>query len=227
MDINALIATILFILPGVLAYNWIEYVSNTTSRNKSNIEKTVMILCFAIPIVSLTLIILNTSLAYHIKGLSALTQAADDIKFLIYYFLISVIMAVFIGEFWVLCIRGLINKLVNFLRESSGLSSRQTISVWEEAFDHKKSKIAYIAQLSDPEKGQWGLLKTVSLSEERDREYILIGSDVIETIANTLDNPIKTYIDSKSLTIVKLYDVDQEKLQLEYHKSKQKIKKKT
>lgn len=224
MDLNALIATILFILPGVLAYNWIEYVSNTNNRSKSNIEKTVVILCFAIPTVSLTLLVLNTWTSYDIKGLSSLTKAADDIKFLIYYFFINIFIAFYVSELWVLIIRGLVNKFINFIRGSSGLSVRQTISVWEEAFDYKGSKIAYIANLSEPEKGQWGILKTVSLSDERDREFILIGSEVIETIAHIFESPIRTYIDSKSSTIVKLFEVDQEKFQNEYHKVKEEKK---
>ncbi|WP_096199482.1 hypothetical protein [Bacillus sp. FJAT-45350] len=218
MELKTVIATILFILPGVLAYNWSEYVSNTTNRNKTNTEKTVMILCFAIPIVSLSLLVLNTWFNYDISGLTSLTKAGDDINFLLSYVLVNVIIAYFVAEIWVLYLRKLINTFVNFNRGSSGLTSRQTLSVWEEAFDNEGTKVAYIAEMSNPSSGQWGILKTISLSEERDREYILIGTEVIENVKYLFTESTNSYIDSKSGMLVRLYEFDPVEVQEEYHK---------
>ncbi|WP_100373110.1 hypothetical protein [Bacillus sp. FJAT-45037] len=217
MELKAIISTILFILPGVLAYNWSEYVSNTSNKNKSNIEKIVMILCFTIPAVSFSLLILNTWFNYEINGLTALSKAADDIQFLLIYFVINLIIVYFVAEVWVLFLRKLMNKFINYNRGSTGLTTRQIVSVWEEAFDSEGTKVVFICPLSDPVNGQWGILKTVSLTEERDREFILIGSSVIEKVKHEFTEPRLTYIDSKTSTVVKIFDIEINKIQEEYH----------
>jgi uncharacterized membrane protein YjjB (DUF3815 family) len=213
MELKNIIAALLFILPGILSYKWVEYMSSYSQSDKDNLEKTILTLVYSFPSVIVSLLIISFITNYKISGLSDLTKTADDFSFLSLYSILILFTSFGTACMDLKIIRPISNFVFNFYRSSEGLSNLESVSIWGKITDSNITKIVFIASITDPNTGVWGILDSGSVPRDERREILLIGSDEIEKIKSELKSTDYTYIDVHNQTLIKAFDCTEEVIQ--------------
>jgi hypothetical protein len=137
-----LLATIVFVLPGFLAYFWIQSFGKNPVVKHSQMEFTAISASLWLPVSFTTLLIYNLLIHYHILDrdaiwtLDELKENANSFSFLFYFLGLSSIVSLIFSVTWVKLIHDiLVDRLINMIRKWRGLATLSpTASVWEEFF---------------------------------------------------------------------------------------------
>ncbi len=210
MSIEAILGIVLFILPGYLTYKWIKIlsVSEDDSRKKS-LEKTTEILLFSVAACALWLPVIriftiDIPLDFSRSDVQRVSDLFPFLAFLLLYSAINVIASITVAFLWVKFVRGSILNVINRYRGGNKLPHIDVGSVWGSSLDLGNDRVAQVYKLNeDPEKGEWGIISSGSVSAENLREVLLVGDrEIIPFEQLTHEH---TYIDVRSHTVMKVF----------------------
>lgn len=227
-----LISLIIFTLPGLLAYFWINLFGLTPTTKRDSSEVVAISALLWIPIVVLVLLIyqllawisnwniIDPSFDVPLlkqdwmligTKISDINKLSESIWFLIFYVLTSIFISFYIASF--ITSRGYSFMLdaVNRVREKNGvarLSQRST--VWHEMFLNNTGQIVEYTKVEDSKFSIIGCLKKVPRAHEPDKGIVLEAVDHWSKIMEYYEVRIENvYIDSNTGSIIKIYNFDE------------------
>lgn len=226
------LSTFVFILPGIMAYFWLQVFGMTPSVKHTAPELSGISALLWLPVSFITLLVLNTwgvlvktgllsvSQVWSVKSLN---EATSDIKYLVLFLFVSFVVSFFVCWIWSFWGNVLLKKVINHVRKTRGVAALSTSStVWEEFFvkleqgnseDADDSVIAkeavYIVHKIDkPDEFIAGSMTKASSPLEVDKSLVLEDTqNWMDSINNDYDFDVKRiYIDFKSGMVVKEID---------------------
>lgn len=230
------LSTFVFILPGLMAYFWLQVFGLTPSAKHSAPELSGIAALLWLPVSFTTLLILNiwgsiikieflrVDIVWTVEELTAATA---DIKYLMVFLIISFISSYLICWIWSLWGNELLRWGINKVRESRKIASLSTSSsVWEEFFikindesvseeeaeevgkEVGKEAVYIIYKLDKPEEFIIGSMTKASRPFEIDKGLVLEETqEWMDSVTSVFDYYVKrTYVDIKSGIVVKEID---------------------
>ncbi|MGE6369907.1 hypothetical protein ACQKDB_12335 [Planococcus kocurii] len=229
------LSTFVFILPGLMAYFWLQVFGLTPSAKHSAPELSGIAALLWLPVSFTTLFILNVwgsiiKLEFLkvdiVWTVEELTTATADIKYLMLFLIVSFISSYFICWLWSLWGNELLRVGINKVRKTRNIASLSTSSsVWEEFFikindenasneetqeteEIGKEAVYIIYKLDRPEEFIIGSMTKASRPFEIDKGLVLEETqEWTDSVTSAFDYYVKrTYIDIKSGIVVKEID---------------------
>lgn len=226
---NEFLTLIIFTIPGLLAYFWIQLFGLTPTSKRESTEVIAISALLWIPIVISVLIIyqllaltshwsiLHPSIDIPIlkknwflisNEINDLTKLSKKNWFILYYVTSSILISFYISKF----ITGkgykfLLDK-INKVREENGIAplSEQT-TVWNTMFLQNVGQIVEVSKIDSQEKSLVGCLTKVPRANEPSKDIVLEATDHWAKIMEYFDVRIEhVFIDTTSGTIIKIYD---------------------
>ncbi|WP_394557350.1 DUF6338 family protein [Priestia aryabhattai] len=223
---KSLISLIIFTLPGLLAYFWINLFGLTPTTKRDSSEVIAISALLWIPTVATILIIYQimaglshvihapfdvwiikkdwTMLSSTITDINKLT---DNIWFLLYYVLLSLVISFLLAILVFTKGYPLLLGHINKVRKSRGvapLSSQST--VWNEMFLNNQGQIVEYIK-GDGTVSLTGCLIRVPRAHEPDKSIVLEAVDHWTNVMDYYDVPIdNTFIDTITGAVIKVYN---------------------
>jgi hypothetical protein len=218
VTLESFIGTLIFLLPGFLAYFWIQTFGVNPVMKHTPVEFTTVSALLWIPVSVLTLLLHNT-LYYvlcwtdrieQVWTIPALVKAANQPEFLMWFLILSIVVSFVIGVAWALYGVERMRKVINWIRGKKELAelSKYT-SVWDELFLNKDTQIVEVGKIDKPESALIGEVEKASRTFEPER-FSLKHIALFTTIVKEKNIPVdRIYVDVKSGTYVKIYDTEE------------------
>jgi len=227
--VGEFLSTFVFILPGVMAYFWLQVFGLNPSVKHTAPEFSGIAALLWLPVSFSTLIVLNTWGAFvninflHVNQvwtLEALNKASSDIKYLVLFLFASFIVSFFICWIWCLYVHEFLRNRINHVRKTRKLAPiSSSSSVWEEFFikinenDQENSSMKKIAvfivyKIDKPEEFIAGSMTKASRPLETDKGLVLEDTEEwTNSIKDDFDyNVTRVYIDTKTGMVIKELD---------------------
>lgn len=216
------VAILIFTLPGLLSYFWIQLFGLHPASKHINFEIVAIsaILWFPVGMVvlgihQLTAMIVNTNSVSNpwlsVHTLSDVLELSNNLGFLVYFVLFSVIFSFlfswFVSRFayrWMI-------RLVNVVRRGSGTAELSgTSTVWNETFLKNDAQLISFRKIDNPDEVIYGEIKKVSRPVELERNLLLTNSGLWTNILKDCkDVEIDDiFVDTKTGFIISLYNTD-------------------
>ncbi|ATH91585.1 hypothetical protein [Bacillus glycinifermentans] len=216
------VAILIFTLPGLLSYFWIQLFGLHPASKHINFEIAAIsaILWFPVGMVvlgiyQLTAMIVNANSVNNpwlsVRTLSDVLELSNNIGFLVYFVLFSVIFSFlfswFVSRFgyrWMI-------RLVNVVRRGSGTAELSgTSTVWNETFLKNDAQLVSFRKIDNPDEVIYGEIKKVSRPVELERNLLLTNIDKwTKVLKDNKDVEVANiFIDTKTGFIISIYDTD-------------------
>ncbi|HEY8909688.1 MAG TPA: DUF6338 family protein [Desulfosporosinus sp.] len=214
------LGTVVFLLPGFLAYFWLQAFGINPVAKHSPTEFTAIAGLLWLPVSFCTLILYNLviwlssfiSQAKPIWTLLTLKDASNNFTFLIVFLLLSVLVSFICSYIWSLWGFKLQQELVNWVRTKRGLADfSDTTSVWDKVFGKDEIQVIEISGLDNTGGSIIGEIENASRPFETERNFCLAHIELFTRLVNDNKEDIKvinTFIDTKSNIIIKVFDKD-------------------
>jgi len=227
--LNDFITLIIFTIPGLLAYFWIQLFGLTPTSKRENTEVVAISALLWIPIVVSVLVVYQLfAILSHCNALypvvdipiikkdwfllsnniNDLTTLSKKIWFIIYYVISSLLVSFYLAKLitgkWYKLLLGKINKV----RENNGIAplSEQT-TVWNTMFLGNIGQIVEVSKIDSQEKSLVGSLTLVPRANEPSKDIVLEATDHWAKIMEYYNVRIEdVFIDTSSGTIIKIYN---------------------
>lgn len=213
-----LIGILVFILPGFLAYFWIQAFGKNpvVKHNAAEFASISALLWLPVSITSLWILNSLPSVGNRmlVTSLVTLEQAANHIAFLFEFLLMSIVVSFVFSVLWVKYIHHGVDWLINCIRRWCKMAALSpTASVWDEFFiriskkNRDKTMLLQIHKLDTPDKFIIGGMLNASGPFDPDRAIVLVDVEAWTELLNDCDYPIvRSYIDVKNGLIIKELD---------------------
>jgi len=212
------LGTIVFILPGVLAYFWLQAFGINPVVKHSPTEFTAVAGLLWLPVSFGTLILFNISIwlssfishASPIWTMQALKDASNNFIFLVVFLLLSVLVSFIYSLIWSLWGFKIQQRLVNWVREKRGIAIfSDSTAVWDEVFGQNDSQIIEFGRIDKPEAFTIiGQINKASRIFEPERNLCIDEIDYMTELIR--DYPTirvsKMFLDTKAGTYIKVFD---------------------
>lgn len=223
------LSTFVFILPGIMAYFWLQVFGLNPSVKHTAPELSGIAALLWLPVSFITLLALNLWGEFIKTGIFSVNQvwtvealniATSDIKYLVLFLLASFLVSFLICWLWCLWGHELLRKSINQVRKTrkiAPLSSSST--VWEEFFirinevpqkenNNGKEAVYIIYKIDNPDDFIAGSMTKTSRPIEADKALVLEDT---QKWKNSIDydydyDVIKVYVDIKTGIVVKEID---------------------
>jgi len=226
---NSFITLIIFTIPGLLAYFWIQLFGLTPTSKREGSEVVAISALLWIPIVLAVLVIYQLlAFSSHISvfhppidipmvkknwflisnEINDLTKLSKSNWFILYYVASSLIISFYLSKFITGKGYKLLLEKINKVRKENGIAplSEQT-TVWNEMFLGNVGQIVEVSKIDSQDKFLVGSLLKVPRANEPSKDIVLEATDhwakVIEYYNVRIEN---VFIDTTSGTIIKIYD---------------------
>lgn len=214
------LGTIVFLLPGVMAYFWLQAFGINPVTKHSPTEFTAVAGLLWLPVSFITLAIFNLVIyvshvliwVKQIWTVQDLKDASSSLMFLMAFLFFSLIVSFVLCWLWAKWGYKLQQKIVNKVRRSRGLADfSDNTSVWDEVFGKYEIQIVEIGKIDKPETKMIGQIRKASRPFESERNLCL---DHVQLLTELVEkNPQITvsniFIDTKSGTYVKIFDTEE------------------
>ncbi|MFB6465395.1 hypothetical protein ACE38V_01120 [Cytobacillus sp. Hz8] len=221
------LSTFIFILPGIMAYFWLQVFGLNPSVKHTAPELSGIAALLWLPVSFITLLIINTwgaliSIKYlsvqQVWTVESLSKATSDIKYLFLFLVVSFIVSFFLCWVWSLWGNEFLRARINDVRNSRNIAPlSSSTTVWEEFFiKYEKDKnkkangkeaVYRVYKIDKKEDYIIGSMTKASRPLESDKALVL---EATEEWKNTIKaNPYKInriYIDTKSGMVVEEID---------------------
>lgn len=228
-SLEAFLSTFVFILPGIMAYFWLQVFGLNPSVKHTSPELSGIAALLWLPVSFITLLVLNTWSAFikidflsvdQVWTVEDLNKATSDIKYLVLFLCVSFIVSYFICWLWSLWGNEFLRNRINDVRKSRKIAPlSSSSSVWEEFFikinkeiednDHAmKEAVLIVYKIDKPDEFIAGSMTKASRPLETDKGLVLEDTQQwIDSIKNDYDYDVKrTYVDIKSGMVIKEID---------------------
>ncbi|HZH61039.1 MAG TPA: hypothetical protein VEY70_16045 [Metabacillus sp.] len=216
------ISLLVFTLPGLLAYFWIQLFGLTPALKRSGTELLTISALLWIPITVTTLLIYQFIVVIYehnpyysinlpvVKNLKDLTKVAQSMWFLLYYIVCSLVISYGIARYIVGRGYDKFISHVNKIRMKNGKAPfSQHSTVWDEIFSKNNAQIVEIYNLNNPKTSVVGELRKVSRSFEPERhltiEHVEHWTNILSKYEVRVEN---IFVDVKSSMVIKTYNQD-------------------
>lgn len=220
------LGTIVFLLPGVMAYFWLQSFGINPVAKHSPTEFTAIAGLLWLPVSFITLSLCNLAIyiSYLIVGakqiwtIQNLKDASGSLVFLAVFLLLSLLVSFFLCWLWAKWGYKLQQKIVNKVRLSRGLADfSENASVWDEVFGKYEVQIVEIGKVDNPTNKMIGQIRKASRPFETERNLCL---DHVELFTKLIkDNPdipvVNIFIDTKSGMYIRIFDTETIQLALD------------
>jgi len=225
------ISLLVFTLPGLLTYFWIQLFGLTPTVKHQSTEMLAISALLWIPVM-VTVLFFYQLLAYAssldmfylgvdipilkkdwtmINKLSDIVTLPDNVWFLLYFVASSIIVSFYVAKF--ICKKGykkLLHK-VNQIRKENGLAPLSgNTTVWNEAFLGNEGQLVEVYKIDKPDEKVIGCIKKVSRAFEPEKNIVLEGvehwTEVMKHYHVEIDD---IFIDTKTGLVIKIYNTDQ------------------
>lgn len=231
VTLNSLISLLIFTLPGLLAYFWINLFGVTPTTKRESSEVVAISALLWIPIVAVVLFIYQL-LAYisHweiinpsfdvplfeknwmiISKITDINKLSETTWFLLYYVITSIITSFHVARF--ISSKGykFVLDKINNVRSKNGIAPlSEHTTVWNEMFLNNNGQIVEYSKIEEPNFTIIGCLIKVPRAHEPEKGIVLEATDhwakVMEYYNVQIEN---VYIDTSSGTILKIYNLEQ------------------
>lgn len=224
------LSTFIFILPGIMAYFWLQVFGLTPSVKHSGPELSGIAALLWLPVSFSTLLVLNAWGALikvdylsvqKVWTVEALSNATSDIRYLTLFLLVSFIVSFFVCWIWSIWGHVFLRGRINVVRKTRGIAPlSSSTSVWEEFFikinegnenkeaqQNGKKAVYIIYKIDKPEDFVAGSMTKASRPLELDKGVVLEETQGwTDYLKNNPYNIIKSYIDTKSGMVVEEID---------------------
>ncbi|RFB13652.1 hypothetical protein DZB84_16975 [Bacillus sp. HNG] len=226
------LSTFVFILPGIMAYFWLQVFGLNPSVKHTAPELSGIAALLWLPVSFITLLVLNTWGALitidflsvdKVWTVEALNTATSDIKYLVLFLIMSFIVSYFVCWTWSIWGNEFLRNRINFVRKTRGIAPlSSSSSVWEEFFikinsesennnkvDHfDKEAVLIVYKIDKPEEFVAGAMTKASRPLEVDKALVLEDTQQwMDSMKNHYDYDVKrVYVDIKSGMVVKEID---------------------
>ncbi|MCY7933143.1 hypothetical protein MOB36_03905 [Bacillus spizizenii] len=217
-----LISILIFSLPGLLAYFWIQIFGLNPAVKHSSGELVGLSALLWIPVSLINVGIMNIladkgHLWIHMNSVNDIKINSGDILFLTFYTVITLFSSFCVSYCWSVLIYPIFLFVINKIRSVRNIVSLDVhSSIWDTFFlAYKKEKkndetppqIVEIYYLSKPEIKMYGAISNMSRPFEAERALILQEPDEWKQAYETYKYPVKrTYVDTKSGLVVNELD---------------------
>lgn len=210
------LGTIVFLLPGVLAYFWLQAFGINPVTKHSPTEFTAVAGLLWLPVSFGTLILYNIVIwlssfvaqATPIWTMQTLKDSSNNIIFLVVFLLFSVLVSFLFSFVWAIWGFKVQQFFVNWVRAKRGFAKfSDTISVWDEVFGKNESQLVEIGRLDKPDNiTVTGEIKKASRTFEPERlclADVTFMTELVREYSIPVDN---IFVDTKSGLYVKVYN---------------------
>ncbi|WP_270574344.1 hypothetical protein [Bacillus glycinifermentans] len=216
------VTILIFTLPGLLSYFWIQLFGLHPASKHINFEIAAIsaILWFPVGMIvlsiyQLTAMIVNTNSVSNpwlsVHTLSDVLELSNNLGFLVYFVLFSVIFSFlfswFVSRFaykWMI-------SLVNVVRRGSGTAELSgTSTVWNETFLKNNAQLVSFRKIDNPDEVIYGEIKKVSRPVELERNLLLANTEHWTNILKDCkDVEIdEIFVDTKTGFIISIYNTE-------------------
>ncbi|AMK72805.1 hypothetical protein ACMXZI_17065 [Bacillus subtilis] len=222
-----LISVLVFSLPGLLAYFWIQILGINPAVKHNAGELVGLSALLWIPVSLINVLIMNIISSHfhwwsYMKTVGDIKSNAEDIHFLTFFTIITLFSSLLVSAIWAVFLYGVFLSLINKIRLFRNIVPlNETTSIWDTFFlafdvdkkikrkDEKKKKeetpplVVEIYYLNNPDNKMYGAVSNMSRPFEAERALILQEPDEWKQAYQTYNYPVKkTYVDSKSGLVV-------------------------
>jgi len=208
------LGAIVFLLPGVLAYFWLQSFGVNLVVKHSPTEFTAIAGLLWLPVSFGTMILYNLiiwishfiSEASPIWTMQSLKDASNNFVFLIMFLLLSVLVSFVYSFVWALWGFKIQQKLINWVRGKRGIATlSDSAAVWDEVFLKNELQYVEIGKLDNKDKDVIIVrIRKVSRPFEPERSFCI---DLIEEVTRVISNyeisTINIFVDVKTETALK------------------------
>jgi hypothetical protein len=213
-----LLGTIVFLLPGFLAYFWLQSFGITPVTKHTPAEFTSISALLWLPVSFVTLLIYNLGIWLSNKmvklspiwTVADLNKVAGSFVFLIAFLLLSALVSFLLSWVWARHCQKRLNNLINKIRISRGIAPfSESPSVWDEVFVKYGGKVVEIGKIDKPEGRLIGCIRKASRPLEPERNLYLDDVQFFTEIVEDYEVPVSNiFFDTKSGSYVKVFDHD-------------------
>lgn len=233
---ESFISTFVIILPGVMAYFWLQLFGLTQPIKHSAPEFTGIAALLWLPISGVTLMLLNlwSALIGNVNAAWTITELKTvtlDFRYLLLFMGLSAIVSFILCGLWVYAGSRYNLRAVNWMRSKIGLATKSnSVSSWEKFFivyDKKKEKekqmVLQISKIDKQEEYIVGSPSNISEVNETDRGLILEKVDEWSKALEHSEYKIKrVFVDVKSGLVFKELDPNESSPTIKSSKKKKK-----
>lgn len=216
--VDNFLSTLVFLLPGVLAYFWLQAFGVNPVAKHSPTEFTAVAALFWLPVSFITLVLYNlivkishyVSEANEIWTIQDLRNASVSFTFLIAFLLLSIMVSFLVSFIWASWGFKLQQGIINWVRVRRGVAKfSDTTSVWDEVFGKHESQVVEIGRLDKPENiTMIGTIHKASRTFEAER-LCLDDVNFMTELIREYNIPIeKVFVDTKAGLYIKVFDLN-------------------
>jgi len=212
------LGTLVFLLPGVLAYFWLQSFGINPVVKHTPGEFTAVAALLWFPVSFGTLILHNWAVIhiYYFYGMEPiwtikdLLDASGSLVFLAVFFSLSLVVSFCVSVIWAKWGYLLLAGVVNIIRKWRGIAAlSKGTSVWENVFLNNDDQYIEFGRFDIPEKAIAGRITKASRPFEPERSLFLDKTDEVRKVVGEYEIPITNiYIDTKTGLYVKILDKD-------------------
>lgn len=209
------LGTLVFLLPGVLAYFWLQAFGINPVTKHTPAEFTAVSALLWLPVSVMTIGLYNVAVnlasfvsqAHQIWTVNDLKQASGSFGFLIVFLTLSIVASFLLSWLWGKWGYRLQQVLVNRVRRSRGLADfSENTTVWDEVFSKNEPQVVEIGKIGS-DTGIIGCIRKASRPFEPERNLMLDDIELLTRLVTVHSlTPVAVYSDIKSGTIIKIYD---------------------
>lgn len=223
------IALIIFTVPGLLTYFWINLFGITPTTKRDNSEVVAISILLWIPIVCVVLIIYNLLALVsrwtiihpsfdiplfkkgwmYVDNLESLIKLSGSVWFILFYILITIVVSFYLARFISKFAYKKMLEQINKVREKNDIAplSMHT-TVWDSIFLNNKGQIIELKKQGDT-KSISGCLIKVPRAHESGKSIVLEATDHWTNIMEHYDVQIdQTYVDIDNGVVINIYNLD-------------------
>lgn len=210
------IGSIVFVLPGFLMYFWIQSFGINPVVKHTPGEFTAIAALLWLPTSFITLLIYNGAIFVSqfigkvdfVWSLDSLKDKSNNITFLFFFLLLSVIVSFIMSWVWAVKLYPLHMKLINTVRNKRGAASfSKNPSVWDEIFTNNDSQVVEIGKMNKEGEPVIGCIRKASRTFEPERYLNLDDIEFFTDLVTRHTIPVSQIIyDTKAGTYIKIFD---------------------
>ncbi|MCI0767878.1 hypothetical protein [Bacillus sp. TL12] len=213
------ISIIIFSLPGLLAYFWLQLFGLNPTVKHTPTEMVGLVALLWVPTTGLTIITYNLAVyllsipTIYLTDIKEISTLSTNLLFLMSYVLLSTCFSFLVAFMWGSYLYKLVLKLVNRVRKQRKTSRlSEDTSVWDTFFfrlekAEERALIVEMYKIDKPDEKTYGAVIRMSRPFETERSLILDESEEWKESHEYYKYPVKrTYVDTKSGIVVNELD---------------------
>lgn len=216
-ELDSFLGTLVFLLPGLMLYLWLQSFGINPVVKHSPAEFTAVSVLLWFPVSLTAILVFNIfvkiSLLIHalkpIWSTNELKEASGSFTFLIVFLGSSLIISFVFGVIWAKWIhQPIFMRVINKVRTWRGLAAfSKSPSVWEEVFANNDAQVVEIGKIDKKEESYIGEIKKASRAFEPERNILLNDIQFFTDLVKKHNVPVSNiFIDSKSGMYIKIFD---------------------